>query len=540
MIMTPALLLPLRLIDNNNINNSFDGDYAFRQLEDWQNPKCYFQKWQTRDTLKLQLISDTPLNDLLILNLDGTTADTVPWTVNALALPSYPTFSIYEIDYPIANLSEGRYVIQQDQFEAEGIDVAVKWDNTILITYKNDANNYSVVFSTGIEFQFRIEGWIGNYQPKRDSEIYNDQTRNLTQLSAISYRQFSLYIGYKWGVPVWALDKVNLISQCDDVKINNVPYQPIQDAEFEIENNTDNNFTGGFIDIEQKFNNFIKYETAGSLPNQSYQPVLTVTPYPNVGSNFNVTGLFKFASVLQLICIYRISANPITVKFGITPNGNEIGEMLLSDFENTLLVDYAFGSATTVYVSGIGSGDDITIYLAWYQLDALPIPINGGGTPAADNLGKGFVGIYIEAEPGDFLLNWDMATGLGKANTKWTKWCILGSNGTLPDTDNVYFRHIGFDNIIDNYLTLNTIVGTNQRVIPRSALPAEGVNIRVSQASNNAWKTTTGSGKPITNVGGVGFNDAIQIGTTDNLGTATPMDITPKTVISLYIFKLQD
>lgn len=553
MIMNPALLLPLRLIDNNNINSGFDGNYSGRQIEDWQSKSCYFQKWQTSDTLKLQLISDTALADLIIYELDGSIADTVPWTVNALLLPSYPTFLIYEISYPMANLAVGKYVIQQEQFEAEPIDVQQTWENTLLIKYKHSVNDYDVVFSTTIEFEFRIEGWIGNYQPKRNSEVYPDQTRNLTQLSALAYPQFTLYIGFKEQVPTWAINKVNLITQCNQISINNTSYQTIEDAEFEIENNTDNNTATASIDIEQKINNFNKYETSGSLPNQSYQPVLTVTPYPNVGANFNVTGLFKFASVLQLICIYRISTNPITVRFGITPGGNEIGEMLLLDFENTLLVDYAFGSASTVYVSGIGSGDDITIYLAWYQLDALPIPINGGGgTPAVDSLGAGFVGIYIEPAAGDFLLNWDMGTGLGKPNTKWTKWCILGSNGTLEglDSKDVYFRHVGFENIIDNYLTLNTVIGENQKLIPREALPAEGLHLLSGTVAGNGIGTP-GPDDPIARARAQSPANALNyelvkgtgdvtLGISEDMGEGADFDVTPKTVISLYIFKLVD
>jgi len=546
MIMTPALLLPLCFVDTANINNGFDGNFAGAQLEDWQTKQCYFQKWQLSDTLKLQLIAEAPVNDLVIYNLDQSIADTVPWVLSAITLPDYPTYGIYEISYPFTTLGVGRFVIQQDQFEAEAIDVADEWPNTVLFTYKNSTNDYSVVFDTGFEFNYRVEGWIGDYKPKNDRDVYNDQIRNLTQLNSIAYRQFSLKIGYKWGVPNKFLDKVNIITQCDQISIDGVPYQPIQDSEFEVENNTDNNFIGGSIDIEPVTNNFLRFVTAGNLPNQTYTPNQVVTPYLNSGADFNVTGLFTFNSLLEAIAIYRISNNPITLNFGTTPNGSEIGTIVLNQTANSLQLNWLFLTSTTVYISGIQSGDNVSIWLIWKQLDALPIPISGGGG-ASTELGAGAIINWLEPSPGDFLLNWDMSTGLGKANTKWTKWCILGTNGTI-DADNAYFQQIKTADIISNYATLGTIIGTNQKLIPRSALPAEALftmSADVNASPGDTVASNTRVARAGTGGGDLAYEarkgaSAATLGKTDNMGDGDLFDVTPKSVISLYIFKLVD
>lgn len=550
--MTPALLLPLCFVDTNNINNSFDGNFQREQVKDWQTGQCYFQKWQFSDELRLQLISDTELSDLIIYNLDGSIADTVIWTESTLLLPSYPDYRIYEINYSFANLPAGKYVIQQDQFEAEPIEVAQEWEHTVLLTYKNLENNYDVVFNTGFEAQFRIEGWVGNYKPKNDRDVYNDQKRNLTQLNSVAYRQFSLYIGYGGGVPNKFADKVNIITQCDQLSIDGIPYQPIQDAEFEVENNQDNNFIGGSIDIEPVINNFIRFVTSGNLPNQTFQPVQNVTPYVNVGTNFNVSGKFKFNSFLEAVAVYRISSTPFTLKFGTTPNGNEIGELTLSELTNAVLVNFLFTQAETVYISGISGGDDVSIFLIWKQLDEPPIPIIP--TPSsAEELGAGATIQWFEITAGDFLANWDMATGLGKANTKWTKWCVLGTNGTMPlvpsgDLDQAYFRQIEWANIVDNYATLGTILGENQKLIPREALPAEAL-FTLSGDVNGSPGDTPDSNNQVARAGVNGGSLAYEarrggspatIGKTNNMGDGEMFDVTPKTVVSLYIIKLVD
>ena len=543
--MTPSLLLPLCFVDTANINNGFDGNFANAQLQDWQSSQCYFQKWKFSDSLRLQLISDEELDDLIIYNLDGSVADTVIWEVLELSLPSFPDFSIYEIDYSFANLSAGKYIIQQNQFEAEPIEVAQDFPDTILLTYKHSQNDYSVVFSAGFEMMFRVEGWIGNYKPKNERDVYPDQRRNLTQLNSVAYRQFSLYIGYKWGVHQKFLDKVNQITQCDQLSIDGVGYQPLSDADFEVENNIENNYIGGSIDIEPVTNNFNRIATSAN-PNATYTPNQMVTPYLNKLSDFTVSGLFRFASVLEYIAIYRTSPNPLTIKFGTNNGDNDIGEIIIDGLQNTLLVDYLFNATTTVYVSGISDGDDVSIYFIWKQLDALPIPINPN--PATnEELGKGAVILWFEATPGDFLLNWDLATGLGKANTKWTKWCVLGTNGTISSNE-AYFRQIDWSNIVDNYLTLGTVIGANQKLIPRSALPAEALKTLSNDVNPNPGDTPTPFSRVSrggTNGASLAYelraaNSAATVGLTDNMGNGETFDVTPKTVISLYIFKLQD
>lgn len=544
--MTPALLLPLCFVDTANINNGFDGNFSNAQLEDWQTGQCYFQKWQLSDRLRLQLISDEVLNDLVIYNLDNSIADTVAWVASPLTLPDYPDYVIYEIDYPFSNLTSGRYVIQQDQFEAEAIEVADEWENTVLLSYKHLTNDYSIVFETGFNPQFRVEGWIGKYTPKNDRDVFNDQRHNLTQLNSTAYRQFSFYVGYKWGVPNKFLDKVNIITQCDQISIDGVPYQPIQDAEFETENNTDNNFIGGSIDIEPVTNNFIRFVTAGNLPNQTYTPNQVVTPYLNSGEDFNVTGLFTFNSLLESIAIYRISNNPVTLNFGTTPNGSEIGTIVLNETANVLHVDWLFLTTTIVYVSGFNPSDDVSVWLIWKQLDALPIPISGGGGTSTE-LGAGAVTNWLEPTPGDFLLNWDTVTGLGKANTKWTKWCILGTNGTI-DADGAYFQQIDTSNIISNYNTLGTVIGANQKLIPREALPAEALftmSADVNSTPGDTVAANTRVARAGTGGGDLAYearkgNGAATLGKTDNMGNGEEFDVTPKSVISLYIFKLVD
>lgn len=436
-----ALANPLRFIDTSEINFGFDGNFAIKRLLDYQDPKCYYQKWQFSDTLKLQILSDFEPTDLLFKDVfTGIEVGSASWTVKDTIIVGFD-FLVYELSFSFAGLPEGKYYAEftyTDEEEAEHIlmsepiCVAEEQDKTILIKYKHSENDYDLIFDTGIEFQFRVEAAIKDFIPKNNRSVYTDQKVNATQLSSTPYRTFRLYIGYQYGVPEWVFDKVNHIQSVDQVSYNGIYYQVVNEGDYEIETNDSNSFMGGSIEIQPTDNNFAKYQTTTGDSGNTFTPMQKSIPYYNVSGDLVVAGYFKAFSDLEKICINKRSAPEITLLVGTTPGGNEIGEFTVPAgvISFTQTIEWMFDSPTTVYLSGL-TGADCDIFIIYKQLDEAPINIGSGSGVTPPVVGLGAVWEYEEALPGDLDLDFDISTGIGRANTNWSGWVICdGRNGT--------------------------------------------------------------------------------------------------------------
>jgi hypothetical protein len=540
------LLNPLRVIDTSEINFGFDGNFAASQVLSYQNPKCYFQKWQRSDSLKLQVLSDYVLSDVSFVNVEtGAIVATGVFAVVPTLIVGY-TFSVYQMDFAMNQLPEGRYVGQFSYtdgdgdfhaLETEGICVKDVQENTLLIKYTNSENNYDVIFDTKIEFQFRVEAAIKDFDPKNNRVVYNDQRYNVTQLSATPYRAFKLFIGFKYGVPEWVVDKINRIQSVDQVSYNNVPYQVVDGAEFEVTRNDDNNFMGASIDLQPVDNNFKKYVTKPNNSNE-FIPMQKVLNYDGQSSDLGIAGKFKFKSLLEYISVEKRTPDPYTLLVGTTPGGNEIATFVVDEPENVLSIYWLFAGITNVYLTGI-AGSDSDISLVYKQLDEPPVAIPT--IPAGGNEGKGSTKVYTEVTPGDLAIHWNLATGLGNPNTAYTGWAWAdGRNGTVDRSKRV---PIMMDESDPNYnlAKLSTNIGSASITLTKGQLPAVGLGITVNHAGNHEWRVSGGTGQPLTGVGGAGVpSDPSQAGHTENMGNGDAIDITPAGVISLWIQKIVD
>jgi len=153
-----------------------------------------------------------------------------------------------------------------------------------------------------------------------------------------------------------------------------------------------------------------------------------------------------------------------------------------------------------------------------------------------------------EGSDSEFTDNWDDATGLGKANTKWVKWCIAGTNGTSIVDGKV---HIGINvTTSPDYTTLGDSVGSNSVTIAKANLPAEGLHILTGDVAGNGIpipgaddslaRARAQSPANALNYEMVRGNSSATLGRTSNLGSGVALDITPNGIISLFIIKLVD
>jgi hypothetical protein len=108
----------------------------------------------------------------------------------------------------------------QTQMISEPMWVDEAIDNSILFQYSNSFNDQDIIFETGIEFTFRVEGIDTDLLPGSKDTLFQDQRLNNVMLSSIPFREFKLKIGGQDGVADWVIDKVNRILSCDTWSAN--------------------------------------------------------------------------------------------------------------------------------------------------------------------------------------------------------------------------------------------------------------------------------------------------------------------------------
>lgn len=236
----------------------FMDDYPFEdQIYPWQEPTRYAQKWQNSDTIPLQMESNFDPLQIDVLDING---DEIGISFSAqLQIPNkyIAGMYVYQFALSMAAIPEGCYFlrlsngnINELHMISEPISVQQKHENTVLHQYKNTRYFGDVVFETGIEFWFRVEGAFGFLEPGAIIQSYEDQKSNPQILSARPFRVWPLNIGGSFGVPDWVVDKFFLIWCCNSVKVDGKSFARNGDAKLEFK--TEENYPMRGITLELK------------------------------------------------------------------------------------------------------------------------------------------------------------------------------------------------------------------------------------------------------------------------------------------------
>jgi len=493
---------------------------------------CYKLKRQWTDTsVKIQFLSE--YDDVLFNFYDayGYFYKSIPINEVPLLLIDQP-FKGYEAEVDFSEFDEGSYFCQLEYINEDSnavvwqsapIEVAETWPETLLFEYRNSVNKNNAIFDTGIEFNIRVEAQIVDFEPSFEYEGYVDQEYDATQLSSVTYDAFTLLVGDARGLPDYLLKILNDVVNVDTLRIDGTYYQKkVDGAKWELTRSE--NYPDAFAKIDiLETENTLEYSliTGDITPATTIENIQRLNSFYAKSANFSIANTFRLYSFLDCILLFRNSGSDFTLNIGVTPSGSEIGSFLINDGENALTPRYLFKVAKTVYFSGF-SGQSCDIFIDWKQLDSPPVDISGYTAPPKVGIGAKI--IYSEVNPGDFELDWDEAAGVGKRD--WLNWVIAGTNGT---TDMNGILPIGYDRVShpEQRDTLTGAVG-NKITLTASQIPV--LNTVAEFAA------TGGSGVTAYTKTNAGSKAPIQV----NPGVQTQVDITPRSLRSVYVIKVSE
>jgi len=526
--------------------------YNNRPFADKVGEDCYYIKRQRTDTaVKMQIISDyadVELNFYVFHTREF--ALNVPFAPIGIPITG-ATFKGYECTIDFSDLAEDIYygeITYTDEndnviiWRTPPIDVKNEHLDTILFEYTDVVNRLGVIFDTKIEFNFRVEGILRNYQPSSSDEDYVDQKYNSISLNSIPYRVFDLFIG-AFGVqqyPDWLIEKLNFIFACKLKKIEGEYYNKADGAKFEVTRPTQKDDRGyPKITVIQDENLGIQEYKTGDEP---IGDLIVVRKSYKVGDNIStnqvVAGVFTDNTTLCRIDLWNYGMDAFTL---VIDDGTDVLGSFEIDGTNlteALELVKIFNSPKDLNLTGI-VGTDLKIYLVYDQLDAPVLnPVSGEGVYMPKTIYT-----YYEEAPGDVDNDWNVATGQGQPDTQFEGCVMLGTNGTDDIADMVL---LNWDRL--NPATLQTVIGSNEVILVRDNLPAEGVEMFANQQNDTpndfpgADDTVAIAADPAAqsrkayamNKGSI----VATIGKTANLGSAVPVDITPLGYIVLRFVKL--
>jgi hypothetical protein len=454
---------------------TFNPDYNNLPF-DFQPPqKPYTQKYQTGDTVKLQVLSDWVPTLKIYNNKTGVLVDTIAGSTPTTGIIDQ-TFTVYEFQIIWASYPSDVYFIQITytdddatlQINQSGlIQTQATFSQTVLVQYNNSYNAFSAIFSTGIIFNLRVEANIEDFTPGFEDVIYNDQEYNATKLNAIPYREFNFYAGSNRGsagIPPWMADKLNWAFACDQLMLDGQYYQNTKGSKWEVmrADQLSPNFIGLKIAIIEVNNLFLEQYEVGGLPPGAIQVITNALKYTGISADLTIPGIFTEYSLLTRIVIYNLGNDIFTLNASTAADGSApitTAFTTSGQLKEVWDIGELFDGVSTLYLLGL-AGTNCNIIVEYDQLDAPAIaPIV---TPK--KFAKGTLYMYEEVTIGDFTTDWNIGTGAGNPGTDYEGCVISGTNGTL---DRNGLLDIGWDPSLP--LTRDMLVGNVGNEIVQTA-----------------------------------------------------------------------
>lgn len=170
--------------------------------------------------------------------------------------------------------------------------------NTLVWRYKHSRNRFDVIFSTGIEFYFRSEGWKGRIIPRAKASTVETQSMGVQMNVSKPYREWPVYVGQKGGVADWVADIVNHIHACDSVFINEIMYTRPSGNELQVNENPNYPLAAWNMTVRQTKNLQVVRTENNNTPAEFFFVTFNLNTRlfgpmnaPPAGGNINITGV---------------------------------------------------------------------------------------------------------------------------------------------------------------------------------------------------------------------------------------------------------
>lgn len=218
---------------------SFDNDWFYNQIYEWQSAMNYAQKWVINDEIRLHFVSSFGPIQLDIIDCAGNTI--ITHGVNLLATDIYnPLFVFYESVF-IPPVIDGwwyiKFTVGSDDtteiFISEPQETRTTNKGLLRAQYWNSFNKEDLYFANGAKFVLNAEAIIWKLDPKSNRTVWENQPMDLTTIQGIPYREFQFVLGDSYGIPEYMADKFNRIFCMDNVLLDNVQYTQVSGSAWE-------------------------------------------------------------------------------------------------------------------------------------------------------------------------------------------------------------------------------------------------------------------------------------------------------------------
>lgn len=240
--ITIPFLNPVRFFAQTN------GDFFYNLQKEWEYKAHYCQKYQIGDKPTFQILTPygSPYNQISLVDTNGNTISTdTLWPLMAAYGGHLCTSSS-----PIPTVSEGVYYFKMSLtgingnviFWSEPIYIKTEHEDTILIEYGHDLNDFDCIFRGNNistppvpRFQIRVEGGLRNdgFTPGGKYTLFQDQDLSPVMLQSIPTNAYRFTFGDNRGIPNYLADKINRIFALSDVSIDGVDYMRNEGAKLE-------------------------------------------------------------------------------------------------------------------------------------------------------------------------------------------------------------------------------------------------------------------------------------------------------------------
>lgn len=219
------------------LSRHMDDFLLSNQLEVYETPVVYEQKWTTSDVIPLQFQANFGSIQIQLIDCRQTVYQTFLAT-RVRANKFYPGFYIYEQYISLAGVAPGKYWFKSTlggttTMISEPLDIQYDQPGTLLFEYKNSKYHGDVIYETGIELAFRCEAKLYDVAFGAERTLYRDQRLNPTVLQSIPFRTWTLVFGKDYGLPDWVGEKINWIFSCDNVQVDGKAYAVDGDSSLE-------------------------------------------------------------------------------------------------------------------------------------------------------------------------------------------------------------------------------------------------------------------------------------------------------------------